>query len=243
METNIMNYLSEKEFSVGASFCFNDQITRYSRLEYLVKMSKGKRIIHLGACDHISSIPKKIEQNIWLHKLLCEVAEDVIGVDINKEAIEYCNTLGITNIEFANILESKELEACIMKNLRESSATKFDYIVAGEILEHVDNPVEFLQTINEKYCDLVEGIIITVPNALSTYNCETALKQGSEVINTDHRYWFTPFTIAKVAVRAGLEIQYVELCDIGKRRKKEFYKGRILPLGGNTVALVAKLKK
>lgn len=32
-----------------------------------------------------------------------------------------------------------------------------------------------------------------------------AYRNGIELINTDHKYWFTPFTIGKVLLQAGIK--------------------------------------
>ena len=83
---------------------------------------------------------------------------------------------------------------------------KWDYLVAGEIVEHLDNPVEFLRLLNERYKQRVDKIIITVPNAFRINNLTFSMK-GQECINTDHRYWFTPYTICKVVHRANFVIE------------------------------------
>jgi hypothetical protein len=90
-------------------------------------------------------------------------------------------------------------------------AKQWDYIVAGEVLEHIDDPVMFLKSIREKYGACTERIIITVPNALSYTNFRFALR-NIEMINSDHRFWFTPFTLMKVATEAGIEVEDYDLC-------------------------------
>lgn len=78
--------------------------------------------------------------------------------------------------------------------------------MVGEVLEHIGDPVAFLSTIRTKYCDYVDRIVVTVPNALRIANFQFA-KQGMEVINSDHRFWFTPYTLAKIMTDAGLVIE------------------------------------
>ena len=60
----------------------------------------------------------------------------------------------------------------------------------------------FLQRFRENYGDVVEQIVITVPNALRAGNVKGAFR-NTETINSDHRFFFTPYTIAKVACDAG----------------------------------------
>jgi hypothetical protein len=85
-------------------------------------------------------------------------------------------------------------------------------VILGEVLEHIDNPVKFLTVLDDKINSIASAVIITVPNAWQYLNWKKALK-GIEVINSDHRYWFTPYTICKVATCAGLSLQSLTLCE------------------------------
>ena len=78
------------------------------------------------------------------------------------------------------------------------------YAVFGEILEHVDDPVLFLRSAFSNYRESIDQVVITVPNAFAWRNFQNAC-QGVEQINTDHRYWFTPYTLCKVMIRAGIQ--------------------------------------
>jgi hypothetical protein len=78
-------------------------------------------------------------------------------------------------------------------------------MVMGEILEHVDIPVLFLKQIRENYKKNISQILITVPNAFSYRNMKS-IKENKEVINSDHRYWFTPYTLAKIVYLAGYTV-------------------------------------
>ena len=83
------------------------------------------------------------------------------------------------------------------------------------MLEHIDDPVGFLVALREKFSGCVQELIITVPNAFSQKNHERA-REGIEKINSDHRYWFTPYTLAKVVVSAGLTPDRFILCESGE---------------------------
>jgi 16S rRNA G966 N2-methylase RsmD len=93
----------------------------------------------------------------------------------------------------------------------------FDFAVLGEILEHVNDPVCFLKRIKNNLQNICTKIIITVPNALRFRRVSDKLKGANlthvEAINSDHRYWFTPYTIAKVCVEAGVYPEELLFCD------------------------------
>jgi len=193
-------YLTGKYFSNGYHLLLQDN-TYISRLNCIIKLLKGKRVLHIGCCDHIPLITKKIENKTWLHGLLMDNCSFVVGVDINAEAIEYItnkvsypqtNNLRscVDNVFYADVTDS------IPKKLQN---TIFDFAVLGEMVEHVNDPVTFLTKIKKNIGKNVDKIVITVPNALCFVWYIQKKKFYSECINTDHRYWFTPYTIAKVS--------------------------------------------
>lgn len=83
---------------------------------------------------------------------------------------------------------------------------RWDYAILGEILEHIDNPVSYLNAIQQLYSDCLIRIVITVPNAWTQATMRMA-NRSTEIINSDHRYWFTPYTLSKVMVQAGLHLE------------------------------------
>ena len=165
-----------------------------SREAAITEIIRNMEVIHIGCSDHIQIINDKLKTNTWLHKLISENAKKCIGIDIDKESIEFIKKeLGYQNVFHGNILtdEFKEIKEC-----------RWDYAVFGEIIEHLDDPVNFLRVFKTRYGENVSRFIITVP---TVYNQRqfTNMINYREVINSDHRYWFTPFTISKVLVSAG----------------------------------------
>jgi len=167
------------------------------RIEFLKSLVRGKKVIHVGCVDHIELISNKIDANNWLHGELIKSAEKVIGVDIDNAAVSYLLAMGYNNIYSFDITRDTPPD--------EISNDKWDYMIVGEVLEHVDNPVLFLKEIKEKFQGIVESFVITVPNAFSLRNFLNSLR-NTEAINSDHRYWFTPYTLSKVCIRAGYKI-------------------------------------
>ena len=82
----------------------------------------------------------------------------------------------------------------------------------AEVLEHIDNPVSFIKDIATHYRENIGGIIITVPNAFGFIHISQAINNGVESVNNDHRYWFTPYTICKVAHQAELVLDDLIMC-------------------------------
>ncbi len=194
-------YLNGKKFANGKFFTVaapNNKNT--DRLDFLEDISKEKRIIHVGFADHIPLIDSKISNGTWLHKRLIDVSNKCVGIDILQDSVTYVREKHkISNLFCLDIIKD-EPPASIANEV-------WDYMIIGEVIEHIDNPVEFLDIIRQKYKPFVKNIIITVPNAFRWHNIRLIFKH-QEFINTDHRFWFTPFTLAKIITQAGYDMDY-----------------------------------
>lgn len=231
----IYKYLQGENLSTGKKIrisCSEEEIL--DRTNLLVNIVRGKKIIDLGCADHLEVIDLKIRNNTWLHKRLCETAEFCLGIDINEKAIEYIKSLGYKDVLYCDILKDKELIL--------SQNNNYDILVAGETLEHIDNPVLFLKTLRELYKENIDYLLISVPNAFAIKNFVSVFNH-LEFINTDHRYYFTPYTLAKILVISGftpIEFWFVNYYEPPHRR---FY-SRILfkskPGFRDTIVMISK---
>ena len=214
-------YLNGDQFNNGAIINLktkHDDILL--RDEYLLKIAKGKNILHLGFVDHLPLIDKKIKKGNWLHKKLMDVSNICYGVDINKEGIQYItNKYNYENLYAMNIITDVIPEEILN--------TKFDYILIPDVIEHIGNPVEFLQAIRERFKNNTEKIILTTPNALRWNNFINSFK-SIEIINTDHRFWFTPFTLSKIVIDSGYKINAIGYFEHGRLPKRYIVKKFIL---------------
>ncbi len=194
---SVQEFLSGQGFSnalkVPIATRWEEVDDRFSLLERFVE---GKKIVHLGFADHIPLIQDKVRRGVWMHERLAKKTTRCLGIDTNAEAVEYVRkTLPYTDV----------LHGDIMNPLPEVLNDRWDYVILGEILEHIDDPVRFLSSIRRTYESVIDRIVITVPNAFAWDNIRQ-LQHGIEFINSDHRYWFTPYTLAKVATRAGFHV-------------------------------------
>jgi 2-polyprenyl-3-methyl-5-hydroxy-6-metoxy-1,4-benzoquinol methylase len=195
LENHIMPYLQGEKFDNGLKVTISRKGPLVDRLLYLSHYAKGKKIVHVGCVDHLPLIEKKIANNIYLYKRLEEVAARQFGIDNSEEGIRYMqDVLKCDNVAVEDILNGP------IHNTIQNE--QWDSMILGEILEHIDNPVLFLSTIRARYKPYVKQLVITVPNALSINNTMYSWK-NTERINTDHRYWFTPYTLNKILLLAG----------------------------------------
>lgn len=198
-----------------------------SRESAITKIIKGQTVIHIGCSDHIPIIKEKIKNNIWLHKMITDNSKRCIGIDIDKESIEYVkNELGYSNVIYGNVITDE------LKDLKED---KWDYVVFGEIIEHLDDPVNFLRAFKKNFGTNIEKFIITVPNIYNKRRFQN-MKKYKEIINSDHRYWFTPYTISKVVVSAGYNPEIINYSNLEKLTTIELVIRKIKQITGLKVS-------
>ncbi len=241
IDQQTMEYLAGRTFDTGKIFDFLQMGKKdETRITMTEKLLRSRKVLHLGACDHIECIDEKRRNMTWMHGILCQIAKKIIGIDINEEAVVYCNTRGIDNIFCADI--TKEIDT-VKKHLKTVGGGKEKYwLYAGELLEHLSDPVDFLSCIQSNYSDMIDKIVITVPNAFRLDNFRFALN-GQEGINTDHRHWFSPFTLSKICTDAACIVEEVYLVDYASGRlAKLLHKKWPQNLFYNNIVLVARLE-
>jgi len=194
----LIDHLSGKQIDTGMRFDVSFLLEKpiQERQDTLLALTKGKRVIHVGCADHIEVIDKKITDGTHLHSLLIDNCERCLGLDINGHALEHLRiNYGMEGLFCFDVCEGPF-----------RTSNPYDYVLLGEMLEHVGDPVAFLKKVKENLQDSTEHIIITVPNAYSERHVKVYYEKGLEVINSDHRFWFTPYTLLKVMYEAGISI-------------------------------------
>ncbi|MDA3963232.1 MAG: methyltransferase domain-containing protein [Planctomycetota bacterium] len=201
------------------------------RLTLLERLVAGQRVVHLGFADHIGVIAEKRARGSWVHDRLRVSAERCVGIDLDADAVEHCRSLGIPDIYCRNIL--------IDGMPGELQGTEWDVVVMGELIEHLPDPVGFLGQLRSQLPGVL--LLVTAPNAWSAPVMLSALR-GSEVVNTDHQAWYTPFTLAKQLVRSGYSpIGWTSCVGFPLARRRLFARSvaRCFPLFRNGVVMAA----
>jgi len=167
------------------------------RNEYILKACLGKKVLHIGCCD-APLMKERILRDELLHFKLLSVARSVHGLD--------CSAADIA------ILRKQYRVPDLITGTAERAADyfrgmKFEVIVAGEILEHLDNPGLFLgsaRTLLEP-----EGAcIVTVPNGVAFRRGINSLLRR-ESVHSEHNYYFSRKTIVRLLERYGFSIREI----------------------------------
>ncbi len=158
--------------------------------DFIVVECQGRTVLDVGCIDH--SI-RRIEElgDRWLHRRIAEVAAEVVGVDIlAEEAAE---------------LRGRGYEIVVADAQYLRLDRRFDRVVLGDILEHVENPGDLLAT---ALCHVSPGgsILLSTPNPFYAGRLMTALARNYVGVNPEHVAWFDPKVLFRLGHRVGLEV-------------------------------------
>ena len=123
-----------------------------NREEYIIQRTKDLNILHIGCVGN-----RNYENP--LHLKISNSAKECIGWDINSSGIELLNKLHPS-------LKIENVDIC--KSIPNSNK-KFDLILFGEVIEHLDNPGIAIKNCSNLLSN--NGVIlVTVPNAFGIRN-------------------------------------------------------------------------
>lgn len=135
----------------------------------------GKTVLH-GGCVDSELLEERIATKRLLHDVLGATAKTLVGVDVDSKGVAEMLQRGYKDIYCADI-ESWHYEE------------KFDVIVLGEIIEHIDNCGLLLQSV-KRFCHSGTTVIFTTPNNYY-YLFWIYTLLGKESIHPDHNYIFS----------------------------------------------------
>ena len=162
------------------------------RLDFIAGSCADKVVLDIGCFDETALV--KRETHHWLHGRLAASAKLVVGVDnSSKIPAEGLRTSANATIYRGDGVHVDDALA---------GRNHYDVIVAGEFIEHIENPLEFFRAMKTKFVGL--ELIISTPNGVSFAN--TLLGSiGREVQHHDHLHNFTFKILNTLCLRAGFK--------------------------------------
>lgn len=198
--------------------------TKSTRFRQLQKYYKDKDILDIGC-----AVGYKKED--WMHRNIKSIAKSIHGLDLDSKSVDEINQLGF------------DVHQGDAQNFNINR--KFNLVHAGELIEHLDNPGGFLESVRKHLTD--DGVLLmTTPNALRISNFIYAATGGLKV-NAEHTCWFCETTISTLLDRKGfqvVEIGYLKHETFSFFRKMMLsLRALILPerVAWNTLYVVAKI--
>lgn len=164
------------------------------RIGFIVNACAGRRVLDLGAMDETAWQAKR-GRGTWLHEEISRRALHVDGVD-NSSLVPEEGLCSAPNavIRRGDVEDPQSVVAAL------DSAP--DMVVAGELIEHLENPLQFLRRFAGIERLAGKTLILTTPNATALHNVLIALA-GRESTHHDHLCVLSYKTLETLCTRAG----------------------------------------
>jgi len=167
-----------------------------------IQQCGGGKVLHLG-CTDAPFTAQKLKQGRLLHRKMCEwVAKHasnttVVGVDIDPDGLRILR-------EAMPESDIRKVDAHTLKPLLDDNPEGFDLIIAGDIIEHLDNPGCFLDSCGEVLSE--NGVLyISTVNALSIVRFAKSLFRY-EVVHPDHTAYYSHKTLERLLHMKGYRV-------------------------------------
>jgi 2-polyprenyl-3-methyl-5-hydroxy-6-metoxy-1,4-benzoquinol methylase len=165
------------------------------RFSFVVDACRGRSVLDLGALDETAYTIKR-GHGTWLHEAIAAVAREVLGVDSSAHVpVEGLSTGPTSEIRRGDITNLEPLVA--------ARGFKPEVVVAGEVIEHLRDPLKFLHALAS--VERLRGctLVITTPNATAVHNVAVGML-SRESTHHDHLCILSYKTLNTLCKRAGL---------------------------------------
>lgn len=152
------------------------------------------RVLHLG-CTDWPYTKQKLAGGALLHARIHAVATSLVGIDSDQEGVACFRQLGFAETYVDNVENFSRPEVL---------NRPYDIIVAGEIIEHLENCGLFLRAVQRLMSPRTELVLTTV-NAYCFFRFVFYLF-GREMVHPDHNYYFSPAVLRRLLTRCGLDV-------------------------------------
>jgi SAM-dependent methyltransferase len=194
--------------------------TTNERIRSIFQEVRGPEILHVGCVGH--KVPQTpAEESHSMHFQLCKQfgQVQVLGLDIDLAGLQEMKQKGFNVV------------AGDAQNLDFDSS--FDTIVAGELIEHLQNPGRFFESCARA---LKPGgrVVISTPNVFCVMLALMYFKNRDRAFNPEHVVWFCPQTLREMAKRCGFSVAGLYFVDDLEPElvSSRFYKAFVLAWKG-----------
>lgn len=165
------------------------------RMEVIARHLPSRAVLDVGCVDSRPAregartrIDRKPD---LLFQRIVQLNPDVLGVDIDATGVDRL-------IELGHQAACADVETMDLRR-------RFDTIVAGEIIEHLENPGHFLRNMLRHLVD--DGVlIVSTPNPFYAAQTWKIWRYGRPSIHEDHTCWFDPITLEQLLRRTGFTV-------------------------------------
>lgn len=181
------------------------------RVEYILSQCEGKKVLHLG-CTNWPYTDESLKNGSLLHARIAEKSAALFGLDADSSGLDRLRANGFENV-YAGDLE--RLDECGLDQ-------KFDVVVAGEMIEHLDSPGLFLHGV-KRFLENDSKLIITTINAYGALRFLIYGLRGkggqNEPVHPDHVAYYSYSTLRLLLERNGFRISEFLFYDLGTEHR------------------------
>lgn len=181
------------------------------RVEYILSQCEGKRVLHLG-CTNWPYTEDSLAKSSLLHSAIRDRCKELYGVDADEKGLDLLRKNGFDNLYVANL---ESLEACKISGT-------FDLVIAGEMIEHLNNPGLFLDGV-KRFLGPGSVLLISTINAYCFVRALQYAFKGkggeNEPVHPDHVAYYSYSTLKLLLKRHGFQKSEVIFYDIGSEHR------------------------
>ena len=200
--------------------------TLVDRFDFLRALTAGQRVVHVGFVD-AGCATANVDAGAWLHEHLARDARELVGLDVDAAGVERARARGYD----AHVVDCRDRDA-----VRALGLAPADVVVAGEVIEHLDDAGAFLDGLHALLAP-TGRLVVTTPNATGLVNAFASLV-NYEVNHPDHVVMYTCQTLDAMLRRHQWEpfehyvfVQQVKTKPSGTMRSRVFTGGARAVLG------------
>jgi SAM-dependent methyltransferase len=195
------------------------------RVAYLEDSVRGRSAVHVGFVDS-GCWEYHTQFDRWLHAHLDRAAAELVGLDLDELGVEEARRRGYE----AHQVDCSDAEAVAALGIAPA-----EVIVAGEIIEHLDNSGAFLDGLHS-LTRPGGTLVVTTPNSSGLMNALSAALVGYEVNHPDHVTLYSCFTLCNLLERHGWAVDEVATyVPEVKDREQENGRMKVLAAGARAV--------
>ena len=192
---------------------------------FIGEFVRGKKVLDIGCMDHTA---RASSDERWLHGHVARNAGSVLGLDILESDVAELRQQGFNMV----------CDDAITADLGDT----FQTIIAGELIEHIEDPGKFLRNMR-KHLTSDGELLLTTPNVFfALHFIESIFKSPYNTWNSQHVAWYCYFTLENLLNRTGLTaVRCIYFTRSRKLRKVLRFFGTSCPVVlASTVVMIAK---